>query len=88
MSEGTVVAAVAGFSLLFYSETTGIVTLFQKQHFSFCLLALAGEGVRKEVTETHEREREREREREDLFVQAIASHEGVQVDDLPPHSTY
>ena len=25
---------------------------------------------------------------DDLFIQAIAPHEGVQVDDLPPHSTY
>ena len=41
---------------------------------------------------TRERERERERERgtdtDDLFIQAIAPHEGVQVDDLLPHSTY
>ena len=25
---------------------------------------------------------------EDWFILAIAPHEGVQVDDLPPHSTY
>ena len=25
---------------------------------------------------------------DDLFIVAIAPHEGVQVDDLPPHSTY
>ena len=29
-----------------------------------------------------------ERDTDDLFISAIAPHEGVQVDDLPPHSTY
>ena len=62
MGEDTVVVAVVGFSLLLYSETTDMVTLFQNYYFSFCLLALAGERVRKEVTETQDRERD------DLFV--------------------
>ena len=38
-------------------------------------------------TET-EREGERHRDTDDLFIWAIAPHEGVLVNDLPPHSTY
>ena len=47
------------------------------------------------VTETEtEEDREADRDRDTdtntdgLFIQAIAPHEVVQVDDLPPHSTY
>ena len=31
---------------------------------------------------------ERDTDTDDLFISAIVPHEGVQVDDLPPHSTY
>ena len=33
-------------------------------------------------------ERERDTDTDDLLIYAIAPHEGVRVDDLPPHSTY
>ena len=32
--------------------------------------------------------RDTDTETDDLFIQAIAPHEEVRVDDLPPHSTY
>ena len=47
MGEDTVVVAVVGFSLLFYSETTDRRHIIPETKFSFCLLALAGERVRK-----------------------------------------
>ena len=45
------------------------------------------ETRKKEKTRKIER-RERDTDTDDLFIQAIAPHEGVRVDDLPPHSTY
>ena len=35
-----------------------------------------------------ERERKKDTDSDDLFIQAIVPHDAVQVDDLPPHSTY
>ena len=34
------------------------------------------------------KQRERDTDTDDLLIQAIAPHEEVQMDDLPPHSTY
>ena len=40
--------------------------------------------IEKRETET---DRQTETDTDDLFIYAIAPHEGVQVDDVPPHST-
>ena len=45
------------------------------------------EGSSRKRERTH-RLVKRETDTDDLFIKAIAPHEGVRVDDLPPHSAY